>query len=121
MDRQDQYAKTLRRAFGLGKRIHPAAPIEHHQAFANSVAFAMTGLTEGFRGPSMRERFANGMIIERFGRFNGSTRCSFEQAAELALVCCYGKITMAHARLLEGSCDNTAEDVAAAERLLAAI
>ena len=63
----ENYDSILERAFEYGKSQHPDAPAEHHAAFANSVAYAMTGASGGYGGPSMREHLASRLVISKFG------------------------------------------------------
>lgn len=49
------YSEALEKALAEGKRRHPSAPIQHHGAFANSVAYLVTGASGGYGGPSCRE------------------------------------------------------------------
>ena len=88
----------LEAALEYGKSRHPDAPIEHHAAFANAISFAVTNMSGGYGGPSMREHLASRLIISKFGA--GANRCTFEQATELLDDCCYGKLTLQHAHML---------------------
>ena len=95
----DNFDLFFEEAFKHGKSQHPDAPTEHHAAFANSVACAMTGASGGCGGPSMREHLASRWILSEFGA--GPNRCTFKQATELLDDCCYGELTLQHARMLE--------------------
>ena len=93
-----EHDSYLMMAYEYGKEHHPEAPQEHHCAFANSVAYAMTGMSGGAGGPSMREHFASRLIIKEVG--TGSNRCTFEQAVKLLDECCYGTLTKDIARMI---------------------
>lgn len=113
------YDSILERAFEHGKSQHPDAPAEHHAAFANSVAYAMTGASGGYGGPSMREQLAGRLVVREFG--TSANRCTFEQATELLDECCYGELTLQHALMLEEHCFGDAPgEVEEAKKLLAA-
>ena len=113
-----EYDLILKKSFSYGEEHHPDAPVQHHTGFANSVAYAVTGLTGGYGGPTMREHLASQLVISKYGLGNG--RCTFEEAVELLEECCYGKITMAHASILECEyCYGDAPgEIEEAERLL---
>ncbi|MBQ3441445.1 hypothetical protein IJG27_04035 [Candidatus Saccharibacteria bacterium] len=103
----DNYDLIFNKASEYGKKYHPDAPSEHHVAFANSVAYAVTGETNGHSGVSMRERLAHRLILGSFG-FK-KKRCTFDQAAELLDGCCYGMLTVQHAMIFDSErCYNDA-------------
>lgn len=112
------YNSILQEAWRIGKERHPDAPAEHNAAFANSVAYAVTGASGGYGGPSMREHWASRVAISRFG---GSGRCSFEEAVAALDECCYGPLTLEHALMLRCECcfDDASGEVEAAHQLLA--
>ena len=91
------YSAILERALVLGKERHPDAPSQHHAAFANSVAYAVTRMSGGYGGPSMREHWASRIVASSCGRQS----CSFEQAVELLEENSYGPLTTEHALMLE--------------------
>lgn len=111
------YNAILEKAMVLGKERHPDAPAEHHAAFANSVAYAVTRMRGGYGGPSMREHWASRVVASSFG----GQSCSFEQAADLLDECCYGPLTMQQALMLEvENCfDDAPGEQEAARKLLA--
>lgn len=94
----DNYDSILKEAYEYGERRHPGAPSAHHAAFANSVAYALTGASGGYGGPSMREHLAIRLITDGFG--SGAGCRTFEQVAELIDECCYGPLTRQHAMML---------------------
>lgn len=49
------YETVLEKALTEGKQRHPKAVAQHHAAFANSVAYLVTGASGGYGGPSCRE------------------------------------------------------------------
>ena len=114
----NNYNNILREARRIGEERHPDAPAEHHSAFANSVAYAVTGWSGGYGGPSMREHWASRVVARRFG---GSGHCSFNEAVAALDECCYGPLTLEHALMLE--CEHCFDDapgeVEAARQLLA--
>lgn len=85
------------KAFKYGMSHFPDAPIEHYAAFANAVTYAMTGTSGNRGGPSMRERLANHMIVRKFGCEVGM--CTFEKTVNLIENCCFGPLTMRHAKI----------------------
>ena len=113
-----EHDSFLQRAYDYGKARHPDAPIEHHEAFANSVSYAMTGMSGGFGGPSMREHYASRMIIQEFGVRSG--RCTFEQAVNLLDKYCYGSLTKDIAWMITTECcfDNAPGEEALAYSLI---
>ena len=113
-----EYDVLLDRAFEYGEKHHPDAPVQHHAGFANSVAYAVTGLVGGYGGPTMRQHLASQLVISKYGI--GAGRCTFEQAVELLEECCYGKITLAHASILacEYCSDDAPGEIEEAERLI---
>ena len=112
------YNNILQEAWRIGTEHHHDAPAEHHSAFANSVAYAVTGWSGGYGGPSMREHWASRVVARRFG---GSGHCSFNEAVAALDECCYGPLTLEHALMLE--CEHCFDDapgeVEAARQLLA--
>lgn len=91
-------AEALTEAMNLGRRTHSDAAAEHHAAFANSVAYAVTGWSGGYGGPSMREHAAS-RHLHNLGLRPGSI--SFDDAVKLVEEICYGPLTLAIAQMLE--------------------
>ena len=112
------YNAILEKAWLLGKECHPDAPAQHHAAFANSVAYAVTRTSGGYGGPSMREHWASRVVASSYG----SQPCSFEQAVKLLDECCYGELTLQHALMLdvEYCFDDAPGEEEAARKMLAA-
>jgi hypothetical protein len=54
----DEYNKVLTQARELSEKERPEASAYKHAAFANSVAYAVTGWSGGYGGPSVREHAA---------------------------------------------------------------
>ena len=121
MDMLKEFDAILKRAMDFGKEKYPNAPVEHHAAFANSVAYAMTGMSGGYGGPSMREHWASRIIISSFGV--GLNRCSFEQAVDAVEECCFGELTYEIALMsrCEHCFDDPEADLAEAEHLLLSV
>ena len=114
----EKYDEALERAMKLGKERHSNAPAQHHAAFANSVAYLVTGMSGGYGGPSMREHWAS-----RIGHSKGEVGAfSFEGAVEAVEGCCYEPLTIEHACMLdvEHCFDDAPGEVEEARRLLAA-
>ncbi len=113
----DQHREVLNRALALGQERHGDAPIEHHFAFANSVAYAVAGWRGGCAtGPSMREYWAEKLICQ-----DGTpAKIVFDRAVEICQRVCYGPMTLETARMsLWNHCfDDAPEDEAEAMRLL---
>lgn len=49
------HSETLEKALADGKAKYANAPAQQHAAFANSVAYLVTGASGGYGGPSCRE------------------------------------------------------------------
>lgn len=113
----EDYKQVLERALALGRERHPDTPAEHHGAFANSVAYCITGYSGGFGGRSMREHLARRTAHAR--SVVGS--CDFDTAVEVVEGICYGPLTLEHAQILENEdCfDDAPGEVEAARLLLA--
>ncbi len=90
------YEVILSRARQLGEERHPGAPAEHHSAFANSVAYAVTGASGGYGGPSMREHWCSRLIA----REGIAGELDFEHAVAICEQACYGPLTVQTARML---------------------
>ncbi len=110
---KDEYIAVLNRAMKLGQERHPAAPGQHHAAFANSVAYLVTGMSGGFGGPSMREHAA--------GRARCGEHLGFDEAVAGCEEVCYGPLTVAIAVMVncEHCFDDAPGEVEEAHKLLA--
>lgn len=102
--------EILEKAMQWGKQKHPAAPIQRHAAFANSVGYLVTGASGGYGGPSIREHCVSwslagdgynvptqvnlGELIVQFpdGRLPQAGRWTFDKACEFAEPICYGSL-----------------------------
>ena len=71
-----EYDEVLEKARKIVEERKPEAPAQKKAAFANSVAYLVTGWSGGYGGPSVREH-----AVPRYypGRY------SFEEAVELLL------------------------------------
>lgn len=87
-----EYSEILKQAKERGEQKHPDAPIQHHAAFANSVACFVTGASGGYGGPSVREHTAErmGSAEKRMGEWG------FEEAINFCDAPCYGELTELH-------------------------
>jgi hypothetical protein len=91
-----EYSQVLEHALAIGKEKHPDAPGAHHGAFANSVAYAVTGWSGGYGGPSMREHWCSRLIH----RVATPGAVSFEKAVKVCEEACYGPLTAEIASML---------------------
>jgi hypothetical protein len=109
----DEYTEILERAMALVQERKPDASAQKHAAFANSVAYVVTGMSGGYGGPSVREHAVGHTITGRM---------SFDGAVELLIKddgLIFGPLTDLH-RLCwqdEHCFDDDPEDVAALEQL----
>lgn len=119
----DDLDAVLTAALALGQERHPNARPQHHAAFANSVAAAVTGWSGGYGGPSLREHTAARLIPAGGG-------LSYLEAILGVEEVCYGPIGPWHAAILSetedgghpsgvGGFDNPVGDVDAAIELIA--
>ena len=108
------YSKYLEDALHYAQTKFTSAPIEHQRSFANSVAHALTGMTGGYGGPSMREHLA----ARKSSRFDRLTS-TFKDACKLLEACCFGPITDEHAKIfvIEHCFHDTEEDTKTAEEI----
>ena len=103
----------LTQAYNEGARRHPDADPHYHAAFANSVAYAVTGASGGYGGPSMREHLA--------ARHLGpGGEWSLEEAMNKVEEICYGPLTSEHASIFtsEFCFDDPEGDKEAARKFL---
>ena len=114
----DQYDQILTQAHELGEQRHPDAPAHHHAAFANSVAYGVTGASGGFGGPSMREHWSS-RLLHNAGM---PGQIDFDCSVKLVEDACYGALTLEMAQMLE--CEYCFDDAPGeqeeAQRLLSA-
>jgi hypothetical protein len=69
-----EYQAILEKAIAEAKAKHPKAPVQHHAAFANSVAYLVTGASGGYGGPSCREHAVSHSVFLQ----SGGTRTTVE-------------------------------------------
>ncbi len=107
---------ALSRALKLGEEKYKDAPAAHHAAFANSVAYALTGMSGGYGGPSMREHWA-GRLAHQAGT---PGQIDFEQAVSICEKACYGPLMAEIAQMLldEHCFDDAPGELEEALRLL---
>lgn len=107
-----EYNNVLEKALALRQELYPKAPAEHHGAFANSVAYLVTGWSGGYGGPSMREHYAC--------RQGVGGKMSFDEAVAIAEPICYGPLTLEIAMMaVEEHCyDDASGEFREAIRLL---
>jgi len=85
----DDFDLALDNALALAREKYPEASPQKHAAFANAVAFAVTGQCGGYGGPSVREHAAWRVCREM----------SFEDAVQTLIVedgVIFGPITDLH-------------------------
>lgn len=105
MEKLDQYSQILEKALNLGRAKNPEAHSSRHSAYANSVAYLVTGASGGYGGPSMREhavswslvgngmRFRSGFMIHfSDGSVKQAGEWEFENACRHAESICYGDL-----------------------------
>lgn len=111
----DPYTIVLGASLEYGKNLHPNAPIQHHAAYANSVAYLVTGASGGYGGPSCREHSVSWALSGASGRQtqvetnlgvmtlqypDGSLppagHWEYEKALDFANPLCYGELTKIH-------------------------
>lgn len=90
-----EYHEILEKAKRIVEERKPQASVQKKAAFANSVAYLVTGMAGGYGGPSVREH-----AVARYypGRY------SFEEAVELLLKedgPIFGPLTEVHRRCWE--------------------
>lgn len=108
----DDYTDILERALQLAQEQYPQASPQKHAAFANSVAYLVTGANGGYGGPSVREHAASWRYTNR--------QYSFEEAVKLLLAAdgpIFGPLTQLHRKLWqEEYCfDDDPQDIAELE------
>lgn len=102
-----QMADILDRAMALGREKHPNAPDTHHEAFANSVAYAVTGWHGWYDGPSMREHYCSRLA----NNARMPSAISFDSSVAIFDEACYGPLTVEIAKMLvEENCSNDDPD-----------
>lgn len=132
VDHPDSYTIYLETALECGKNLHPSAPIQHHAAYANAIAYLMTGASGGYGGPSCREHAVSWAMSGTNGRQeqvetnigtltvqypDGSLppagQWEFEKALKFAEPLCYGELTEIHYKCYknEHCFDDAPEDI----------
>jgi len=111
----DGYDQILERAFALAKHQQPDQPVQRQAGFANAVSYALTGMSGGYGGPSMREHYASRVIARHRG-----VRITFERACKLLEDVFFGPLTqeMALIQYDEYCFDDAPEDLQTAAGLL---
>lgn len=103
----NEYDQILARALERAKKERPDASPQHRAAYANSVAYVLTGRAGGYGGPSMREYVASGL------RYGDNPPPNFEAACREVGKSVFGPLTDAHRAASEQECcfDDDPEDV----------
>ncbi|MEM9214029.1 MAG: hypothetical protein AAGD25_06745 [Cyanobacteria bacterium P01_F01_bin.150] len=126
--------EALAKARQWGQQQYPRSPIQHHAAFANSVAYMVTGASGGYGGASVREH----AVSHAVGLHGGGERTTvqglnafipgsghipagqwgFEEACQFARSICYGELTDLHffCYRSENCFDDAAEDIEALKK-----
>ena len=75
------YKSVLDSALELGKNHHTGRSIALHAAFANSVAYLVTGMSGGYGGPSVREHLVSHYALAHYrpGKWDFPSACSFAE------------------------------------------
>lgn len=125
------HSEVLEKALEEGKQRHPEAPDQHHSAFANSVAYLVTGASGGFGGPSCREHAVSysamlqggskQTIVGGMNAFIPGTETTmpgqweFDVACSFAEPLCFGELQDVHFQCyrLEHCFDDAPQDVEA--------
>ncbi len=118
----EKYSQILDSALEHGKTLHPDAPIEHHAAFANSVAYLVTGASGGYGGPSCREHAVSWALHgSRHSSIAGEWE--YEKALQFAEPYCYGPLTELHYQCAKSECcfHDSLEDIEQIKKYLEGI
>ena len=131
---ETNYSDILEKALAEGKSRQPNEPLQHHAAFANSVAYLVTGASGGYGGPSCREhavshaaQLQGGGQQATVGDFNAFVpgpdtgipgQWSYESACDFAEPICYGPIQEIHFACYrtEHCFDDSQEDIEALKK-----
>jgi len=92
--------EALEKAMALIKERRPEASAQKKAAFANGVAYLVSGWSGGYGGPSVREHAVNSVV----NKLGASGRISFEAAVEELIKddgVIFGPITDLHRMLWE--------------------
>jgi hypothetical protein len=133
------YNEVLESALTHGKNLYPSAPLQHHAAFANSVAYLMTGASDGYGGPSCREHSVSwalsgvngnqaqvetnlGTLTLQYpdGSLPSAGQWEYEKALSFAEPLCYGELTNLHYECYrhEHCFDDSPEDIEQIKKFL---
>ena len=121
------YGKILEKAMKEGQQRHPKASRYHQAAFANSVAYLVTGASGGYGGPSIREHAVSwalagdgtndtsqGLTVQYpDGRVPRAGEWNFQQACDFADPICFGVLPATAERIYkdEPCFDDDPEDI----------
>ena len=96
------YSEILENALKWGQEKHPESNQHRHAAFANSVAYLVTGASGGYGGPSIREHAVSwslagdgavaGGLLFPDGRVPRAGTWEFKKACAFAEPIVYGKL-----------------------------
>jgi hypothetical protein len=119
---------ALQQALEVGMRQHPNSNSHRHSAFANSVAYLVSGFSGGYGGPSIREHAVSwaltgdgdrvGNIQIPDGRIKRAGEWNFEEACSFAEPIVYGILPAIAAQIIktEYCFDDDPEDIAALKK-----
>jgi hypothetical protein len=89
----DMFQQVLADALAWAKKKYAGASPQKLAAFANSVAYGMTGWAGGYGGPSVREHVAGNMLRQKVLL---TPNLSFEEACAEVEGLVFGPLTPAH-------------------------
>lgn len=103
--------EVLEQAFAHAQATYPDASVFHHAAFANSVAYLVTGWRGGYGGPNIREH----TVSHAAARVKPAGQWAYDDACAFAAPYCFGALTPYHAVIAqrEDCANDDPADVAA--------
>ncbi|MGB9774566.1 MAG: hypothetical protein ACPL4I_11180 [Bacteroidota bacterium] len=112
----ENFLKTLEKAMSWANQNYPEESIQLKAAFANSVAYLVTGLSGGYGGPSLREHLVS-WSVETAGKASPGS-WTFEKAVAFSAPLCFSPTAKFLGRLaeiqeVEASFDDDPEDLLA--------
>lgn len=86
-----EYSEILQNMLKYGQKKYLDAHLSRHAAFANSVAYLVTGMSGGYGGPSIREHCVTWLAIKE-RKMAGTW--SVDDASKFAEPICYGELPL---------------------------
>jgi len=93
------YSEILENLLEYGQKKYPNAHSSRHAAFANSVAYLVTGMSGGYGGPSIREHSVTWLAIADKKRMAGEWLIN--EATAFAEPICYGELSAIASRIYQ--------------------